>query len=68
MFKNHVKIDDELYTKAKQCAELAGYSSVEEFIQHILEKEIRQILGGDSIEDATPEEIKKRLQGLGYIE
>jgi len=68
VFKNHVKIDDELYTKAKQCAELAGYSSVEEFIQHILEKEIRQILGGDSIEDATPEEIKKRLQGLGYIE
>jgi len=68
MFKNHVKIDDELYTKAKQCAELAGYSSVEEFIRHIVEKEIRQILGGDSMEDATPEEIKKRLQGLGYIE
>ena len=68
MFNNRVKIGDELYNKANRCAELAGYSSVEEFIQHVLEKEIRQILGGDSIEDATPEEIKKRLQGLGYIE
>jgi Arc/MetJ family transcription regulator len=68
MFKNRVKIDDELYAKAKECAELAGYSSVDEFVQHIVEKEIRQILGGDSTKDSTPEEIKKRLQGLGYIE
>jgi len=68
MFKNHVKLDDELYSKAKQCADLAGYSSVEEFVQHVVEKEIRQILGSDAAEDATPEEIKKRLQGLGYIE
>jgi hypothetical protein len=68
MFGNRVIIDDELYAKAKKCAELAGYSSVDEFIQHVLEKEINQIMGPDSGEDATPEEIKKRLQGLGYIE
>ncbi len=68
MFGNRVKIDDELYAKAKKCAELAGYSSAEEFIQHVLEKEITQILGPGSGEGDTPEEIKKRLQGLGYIE
>jgi hypothetical protein len=68
MFGNRVKIDDELYARAKKCAELAGYSSADEFIQHVLEKEINQIMGSDSSEGDTPEEIKKRLQGLGYIE
>ncbi len=68
MFSNRVKIDDDLYAKAKQCAELAGYSSADEFIQHVVEKEINQIMGADSGDEATPEEIKKRLQGLGYIE
>jgi hypothetical protein len=68
MFGNRVNIDDELFAKAKKCAELAGYSSAEEFIQHVLEKEINQIMGPDSSGGGTPEEIKKRLQGLGYIE
>ncbi len=68
MFGNKIRIDDELYARAKKCAELAGYSSADEFIQRVLEKEITQIMGTDSGEDETPEEIKKRLQGLGYIE
>ncbi len=68
MFGNRIKIDDELYAKAKKCAELSGYSSADEFIQHVLEKEITRIMGSDSGEGGTPEEIKKRLQGLGYIE
>jgi hypothetical protein len=68
MFGNRVKIDNELYAKAQKCAELAGYSSAEEFIQHVVEKEINAIMGPDSGDGGTPEEIKKRLQGLGYIE
>jgi hypothetical protein len=68
MFSNRVKIEDELYERAKKCAELAGYSSAEEFIQHVVEKEITHIMGTGSGESDTPEEIKKRLQGLGYIE
>ncbi len=68
MFANRIKIDHELYEKAKKCATIAGYSSTEEFIQHVLEKEITRIMGSDSKEGDAPEEIKKRLQGLGYIE
>lgn len=68
MFGNKVRIDDELYARAQKCAELAGYSSADEFIQHVVEKEINQIMGPDSGEGGTPEEIRKRLQGLGYIE
>ena len=42
--------------------EIAGYSSPAEFITHALEKECAKFEGADS-----EEEIKKRLQGLGYI-
>ena len=62
MFGSKIRIDKELLRKMKMYSEIAGYSSVEEFITHTLEKEIEQL------EDAgSEEEIKKRLQGLGYI-
>ena len=62
MFSNRIKLDRELYEKVKMYSEIAGYSSVEEFVTHALEKEIAQF------EDAeSEEEIKKRLRGLGYI-
>jgi metal-responsive CopG/Arc/MetJ family transcriptional regulator len=62
MFGSNVKIDKALLAKVKRYADLAGYSSVDEFITHALEKEIAQLEEADS-----PEEIKKRLKGLGYI-
>ncbi len=57
-----VKLDKDLYGKVKKFAEVAGYSSVDEFVIHALEKEMSQLEGADS-----EEEIKKKLQGLGYI-
>ena len=57
-----IKIDKELLKKAKKFAEIAGYSSVEEFIENALQREIDQLEEADS-----EEEVKKRLQGLGYI-
>ncbi len=62
MFGSKVKLDKHLLEKVKRYAALAGYSSVDEFITHALEKEIAQLEEADS-----EEEIKKRLQGLGYI-
>lgn len=62
MFGNNVKLDKELLAKVKRYADLAGYSSPEEFISHALEKEIAKLEDADS-----EEEIKKRLRGLGYI-
>ncbi len=67
MFGSRVKIDDALFEKAKKCSQLAGYADVEEFVNHVLEKEITKILGSDD-EQQSDEEVKKRLQGLGYIE
>ena len=57
-----IKIDKDLLEKVKKYAKIAGYSSPEEFVTHALEKEIAKLEGADS-----EEEIKKRLQGLGYI-
>jgi hypothetical protein len=57
-----VKIDKELLKKAKTHAASVGYSSVEEFVSHIIEKEIQKVEEPDS-----EEEVKKRLRGLGYI-
>jgi metal-responsive CopG/Arc/MetJ family transcriptional regulator len=62
MFGSKVKLDKDLLAKIKKYSDIAGYSSPEEFITHALEKELAKL------EDAeSEEEIKKRLQGLGYI-
>ena len=57
-----IKIDNDLLKKAKEYAAKAGYSSVEEFVSHVIEKEISKL-----DESESEEEVKKRLQGLGYI-
>ena len=58
-----IKLDKDLYDRMKRCADAAGYSSTDEFVQHVLEKELSKIEEGES-----DEEILKKLQGLGYIE
>lgn len=58
-----IKIDKDLLEKIKKYSGLAGYSSPEEFVQHVLEQEIAKFEEGGESED----EIKKRMQGLGYI-
>ncbi len=65
MFGNNLKIDAELLKRCKACAEEAGYSSVEEFVSHILERECKARETGDQ---ESEKEISKRLKGLGYIE
>jgi hypothetical protein len=62
MFGPKVKIDKAIYEKIKMYSDIAGYSSVEEFVHHALEKELEQFEGADS-----EEEIREKLKGLGYI-
>ncbi len=62
MFRSGIKLDKGLLAKVKRCADIAGYSSVDEFVTHVLEKEIASIEESDS-----EAEIKKKLKGLGYI-
>lgn len=62
MFGSYVKLDKDLLRKIRMYSKIAGYSSPAEFITHALEKEIAILEEADS-----EEEIKKKLQGLGYI-
>lgn len=57
-----IKLDKALLARVRRYAAIAGYSSVEEFITHVLEKEMKHLDGAHS-----EDEIKKRLKGLGYI-
>jgi hypothetical protein len=57
-----VKIEKDLYEKAKRYADMIGYSSTEEFVIHLLEKEMSRLE-----EAGSKEELIKSLQGLGYI-
>ena len=41
--KKAVKLDKDLVARVKRYAEIAGYSSVEEFIAHALEKELSKL-------------------------
>jgi uncharacterized protein (DUF1778 family) len=63
MFEPKIKVDRGLYETLKRAAQIAGYSSVDEFVTHILEKAAAEVQ-----EAQSEEEVRKRLQGLGYIE
>ncbi len=63
MFGPKIKLDRDLYQRLARCAEAAGYSSTEEFIRHALEKAAAVLEQAE-----TEEEIRKRLQGLGYLD
>ena len=58
-----IKIDSNLLARAKDAAEAAGYSSVEEFVTHVIEKELAGVEKQD-----TDENVADQLRGLGYIE
>jgi metal-responsive CopG/Arc/MetJ family transcriptional regulator len=59
-----ISLDGDLLRRCREHAKTAGYSSVEEFIQHALETTLRKSA-------AAPEDdpkVLERLKGLGYIE
>jgi hypothetical protein len=58
-----VTIDDSLFARAKQAAETAGYSGVEEFLARCIENELKRL----KIDDAE-QQVANQLRGLGYIE
>ena len=65
MFGSHkVKIEGELLEKVKQCSEVAGYESVDEFVIHMLEKEIKKIMPSD--EPNTGRGIRQQATDIKY--
>jgi metal-responsive CopG/Arc/MetJ family transcriptional regulator len=58
-----VKVNPDLWQRVKAHAEKAGYSSPEEFVEHVLETELSR---HEKAQDR--EEVERRLKGLGYLE
>lgn len=63
MFNTSVKLKKATWQRVKQCSEAAGYASPEEFVEHVLERELAKL--EDAASDA---EIVNKLKGLGYLE
>ena len=59
-----ITIEKQLYATLGRQAEKAGYSGVDEYIQHLLEKAANDTATPPAMDPAT----RDRLRGLGYIE
>ena len=61
--KTSVDLGKPLYERARAAAAKAGYSSLEEFVKHAVEKELARVEEAESKEAVT-----QQLKGLGYLE
>lgn len=59
-----MKIDNEMKDRLDKVSEAGGYSSAEEFVLHLLQRELDKL---DPGADESEEEIRKKLEGLGYL-
>ncbi|MEX0677023.1 MAG: hypothetical protein WD063_08110 [Pirellulales bacterium] len=62
--KKTVKIDKDLYVRLTEVASKQGYSSTQELIIHLCEREIAATLQ----EKLDQSQVEQQLRGLGYIE
>jgi hypothetical protein len=58
-----IKIASDLLERARRASASAGYSSVEEFVAHCIEKELKAHETADA-----ESQVADQLRGLGYIE
>jgi metal-responsive CopG/Arc/MetJ family transcriptional regulator len=63
VFQTTIKLNKDLAKRVKDIADRAGYSSVQEFVEHLLNKELAQLEEAES-----NEALVKKMQGLGYID
>ncbi|HUO29046.1 MAG TPA: hypothetical protein VMU80_07515 [Bryobacteraceae bacterium] len=59
----NVKLKKDLWEKVVKAAQAAGYSSPEEFVEHVLERAAAKI-----DQEQADQEVINRLKGLGYID
>ena len=58
-----IKLNSDLWQRVELYAGKAGYSSPEEFVEHVLEKELAK-----QDDEESQKEVDRRLKGLGYLE
>ncbi len=60
--KSKIRLDPDLHRRAAAKAKELGYSSLDEFIAHLLERELKQ-----TAEQAAKEKVLQKMKGLGYL-
>lgn len=65
MAKLKLKLDRETLDRLKKVADAGGYSSAQEFVIHVIERELDTLAPE---EGESEEEIRKKMEGLGYLE
>ena len=61
-----IKLNSDLLKRVEDSAAKAGYSSPEEFVEHVIEQELSRL---DDIEHSEgAKEVERQLRGLGYLE
>lgn len=61
--KVSVKLSKQLCDRARLVVEKAGYSSLEEFIEHAVERDLSKLEQSESKDD-----LIRKMKGLGYLE
>ena len=59
--KNRIALEKDLFDRVRAASEKAGYASADEFVVHVLERELAKT------EEGSSGDVKKQLEGLGYI-
>ncbi|MCD4700647.1 MAG: hypothetical protein K8S24_02200 [Candidatus Aegiribacteria sp.] len=65
MGKLKLKFDSTTIERIRKVSEAGGYSSPAEFLIHVIERELDSL---DPGRGDSEEEIRKKMEGLGYIE
>ncbi|MEK6777344.1 MAG: hypothetical protein AABY87_10775 [bacterium] len=66
MFAKKVSLSKELFERASRFAMEKGYADLSEWVTDLLEEEMKRDQGKPS-SGGKDDDVKKRLQGLGYI-
>jgi hypothetical protein len=61
--KTTLKLNKTICERARRAAQAAGYSSLEEFVEHAVEKEL-----ANHEESLSKDDLVRKLKGLGYLE
>ena len=61
--KINIKLSKQLCERARSMVQKAGYSSLEEFIEHAVERDLQKLE-----QSASKDELIQKMKGLGYLE
>jgi len=58
-----IELDKMLWVRVQEHVRVVGYSSPEEFVQHLIERELAKTEAGE-----TTEATAGKIRGIGYID